>query len=373
MSATLPEEAYALGLTALSPALGPRRLREILGEFEPPQAWAALCRGTLPDGLVASPRQPDVDRTRAAWELSALAIDLPQLWDRSRAMGAQVAVLGRPGYPARLADDIAPPAVLCWLGDLSLLDRPAVAIVGTRSASFVGKAIAQEFGRDLATAGVAVVSGLATGIDGAAHTGALQRTTGGAVGVIAGGLDVVYPPSHQELWWEVGRRGLLLSEAAPGVRPEAWRFPQRNRIIAALADVLVVVESRLSGGSMHTVREAEQRGRQVLAVPGSVRSPLAAGTNQLLTDGCAPARDALDVLVALGMVTESGRGRRTPELEADYPFAWLLRLLEVEPLDADGLAARSGCSLEEVAVAIANLEGAGLLAQRDGWYEAVHR
>jgi len=372
MTPGLPLEAYALGLTALNPALGPRRLRELLAEYSPPAAWEAIAAEALPEHLVASPRQPDAAATRAAWRQSAAALDLDGLWDRSEAMGAHVAVLGQPGYPGRLADDIAPPAVLCWLGDISLLDRPAVAIVGTRSASFVGKAVAEEFGRELALAGLAVVSGLATGIDGAAHRGALLPGTGPspAVGVIAGGLDVVYPPSHRQLWREVSRRGLLLGESAPGLRPEAWRFPQRNRIIAALADVVVVVESRLTGGSMHTVREAEQRSRPVLAVPGSVRSPLSAGTNQLLADGCTPARDCLDVLVALGLATE---GAKRGPARVELPHQWVLKLLQNESLDADGIAVRGGCSLEDVAMAIADLEGAGLVAQRDGWYESLVR
>ena len=174
----------------------------------------------------------------------------------------------------------------------------------------------RELGRDLGRAGVRVVSGLALGIDAAAHHGALDaEADGGAppIGVVGSGLDVTYPRAHGALWTAVAAAGVLVGEAPLGAAPEPWRFPARNRIIAALGSVVVVVESHPRGGSRHTVDAAEARGRQVLAVPGSVRSPASRFTNELLADGCHPARDVTDVLVALGLERVERHGSvRTP-------------------------------------------------------------
>src|SRR5258705_11936294 len=162
--------------------------------------------------------------------------------------------------------------------------------------------MAFELGHDLAAAGVRVVWGLALGIDGAAHAGALAAPGGAPpVAVVGSGPDVVYPRRHADLWRRVVDAGVLFSESPMGAAPEGWRFPLRNRIIAALADVLVVVESRHQGGSRHTVDAAADRDRTILAVPGPVRSPLSADPNELLHQGAGPARDVVDVLVALGL------------------------------------------------------------------------
>src|SRR5262249_15322114 len=156
-------------------------------------------------------------------------------------------------------------------GSLAALDRPRVGLVGTRRCTPTGKSVARQLGRELAACGVAVVSGLAIGIDGCAHQGALAARAAPPVGVVGSRLDVVYPKSHRRLWDDVAAAGVLLSEAPLGAPPEPWRFPARNRILAALSDVVVVVESHAAGGSMHTVRAAVDRGIPVMAVPGSVR------------------------------------------------------------------------------------------------------
>ena len=219
-------------------------------------------------------------------------------------------VLGRPGYPEGLAEDPLPPPVLFGRGSWSAMASPSVAIVGTRHATVGGMEVAAALGSDLAAAGVTIVSGLAKGIDGAAHRGALSVDGGPPpVAVVGSGLDVVYPRCNHGLWEAIAERGLLCSEGPPGTRPAAHRFPARNRILAALADVVVVVESRVRGGSLLTVSEAQQRGVPVMAVPGSVRSPASEGTNLLLVDGAPPAVDALDVLVALGLEAASGPPR----------------------------------------------------------------
>jgi DNA processing protein len=188
--------------------------------------------------------------------------------------------------------------------------------------------------------------------------------------VVGSGVDVVYPPSHRTLWEEVASAGLLLSEAPLGARPEAWRFPVRNRIIAALAEVVVVVESAEKGGSRHTVEAAMARDRPVMAVPGSVRSPVSTYTNGLLADGCHPVRDALDVLVALGLST-------APQTPADIRPAPgtdeepVLDALGWEPATFDDLCSRTARSPGLVSVALARLQAGGWVAERAGWWERV--
>jgi DNA processing protein len=217
---------------------------------------------------------------------------------------------------------------------------------------------------------VAIVSGLALGIDGAAHRGVLDAG-GRPVGVVGCGLDVVYPTRHRDLWERVRDAGLLLSEAPLGVRPAAWRFPARNRIIAALAHLVVVVESHAAGGSMHTVREADDRSIQVMAVPGSVRSPAAAGTNRLLAEGSAPVRDATDILVALGLSAASRAA--TPDMREppDAAGRSVLAAFDWEPATLEHLAMRTGLPLPDLALALESLLAKGWVESAGGWYERV--
>ena len=277
---------------------------------------------------------------------------------------------GAPGFPARLAADPDPPAVLFARGDPGVLDGRRVAIVGTRRCTRYGREVAYELGRDLSAEGVRVVSGLALGIDGAAHRGALAGGGAPPVAVVGSGADVVYPRSHGGLWEQVATAGLLLSEAPLGARPEPWRFPVRNRVIAALAEVVVVVESPEKGGSRHTVEAAIVRDVPVMAVPGSVRSPVSSYPNGLLADGCHPVRDALDILVALGLSS-------APQPAADIrpppgpEEAAVLDALGWEPATFDHLCARSGGSPGQVSVALAGLQSGGWAGERAGWWERI--
>jgi DNA processing protein len=262
------------------------------------------------------------------------------------------------------------------------LNQRRVAIVGSRNCTRYGRDVAYELGRDLAEAGVAVVSGLALGVDGAAHAGALGARGGAAdaagrtIGVVGSGLDVVYPRRHARLWDQVAAVGVLLSEAPLGAAPEPWRFPLRNRIIAALAEVVVVVESLHTGGSRHTVEAALARDRAVMAVPGPVRSPTSDLPNGLLAEGCAPARDALDVLVALGLSSSSARSaasaapadnRPTPERAA----ASVLDALGWQPASFEQVVLATGRPAGEVSVLLAHLEQGGWVVGSGGWWERV--
>jgi DNA processing protein len=278
---------------------------------------------------------------------------------------------GDPWWPPQLLDDPSPPERLYVSGDPSVLDRPRVAIIGTRRCSAAGRQTARELGHDLADAGVCVVSGLAYGIDAAAHAGALEGTAP-PVAVVGTGLDVLYPAQNSHLWRAVAAKGAVLSEYPAGTPPERWRFPARNRIIAALADVVVVVESHAAGGSMHTVEAALERDRTVMAVPGSVRSPACAGTNALLAAGSPPARDATDVLVALGLDAEVWRRGRP--LAAELPDGDAGRVLEAigfEPSSLEQIADRLEAPLGPVSVHLLSLEADGWIVQQAGWYERL--
>ena len=219
--------------------------------------------------------------------------------------GIGVTWWGAPTYPAALIDDPEPPGVLFWRGSLTALDRPCVALVGTRRATPDGRAIAFELGRDLAAAGVCVVSGLALGIDGAAHAGAVRGSAGpGAAGHGGCGRQRrrrALPPPPPQLWEEVVATGAVVSETLPGAPAEAWRFPVRNRIIAGLSRMVVIVESHRAGGSLITAEAALARGVELRVVPGSVHSAASAGSNQLLYDGPGPVRSARDILDGLGL------------------------------------------------------------------------
>ncbi|MDP8937388.1 MAG: DNA-protecting protein DprA, partial [Actinomycetota bacterium] len=209
------------------------------------------------------------------------------------------------------------------------------------------------------------------GIDGAAHVGALQARAGPPVGVVGSGLDVVYPRAHARLWDSVAGAGLLVTEAPMGARPEPWRFPVRNRVIAALAEVVVVVESQAAGGSQYTVEAAQARGRTVMAVPGPVRSPTSAGPNALLAEGCAPARDATDILVALGLSTATTAPRPDVRPEPGPAEALVLEALGWEPTSLEQVVTRSACPPGTVSVALARLERDGWATVSGGWWERV--
>ena len=372
MTITAHDAAAAL---ATLPLMGPARLLAVIRAWRPEEAWhRVLARRTLSDPDVAEACRPDPTGVTALWAQAARDLDPTAIGDAHRAAGVSVHVLSQAGYPAHLATDHQPPAVLFVKGALDCLDLPRVAIVGTRRCTRYGHDVAHRLGRELAAAGVVVVSGLAKGIDGAAHEGALSVASAPPVGVVGSGHDVVYPAVHRSLWRRVAEAGALLSEAPLGARPEQWRFPARNRIIAALAQAVVVVESHAAGGSMHTVEAANDRGRAILAVPGPVVSPASAGTNRLIGDGCGPALDTQDVLVALGLDAPAPRrsgAPRQPSLPAppDGPAAEVLDALGWAPATLDQLLGRTGLRPGPAAVALAELEAGGWVAATGGWWE----
>jgi DNA processing protein len=364
-SSCYPQWAYAAALAAL-PLQTPRRLRRLVELAEPSVVWAMLQNGERP--LVGI--DPVVWR---AWHgVSASLLD--QTADKCITHNVTVATIHDGAYPTALIGDPSAPAVLFMIGDTSALSSRRVGVIGTRTATRRGRHFARRLGEELANESVCVVSGLARGIDVESHVGALAATLQGAtppVAVVASGPDVVYPREHAGVWAEVAERGLIVSESPPGVRPETHRFPMRNRVIAALSEVLVVVESRTSGGSMITVREAMKRDITVMAVPGAVDVTSSEGTNMLLRDGCAPVMSVDDVLMALGLDNRRAAGWCD---HREMPFddeRRILSLMGHSPRSLDEVALLSARSVVDVAVLLGRLEAKGWVAYEDGWWEAL--
>jgi DNA processing protein len=278
---------------------------------------------------------------------------------------------GERGYPAQLLDlGVDAPRRLFGCGGreaLAGLDRDrAVTIVGARRASSYGLRVAEELGRQLASAGLVVISGMARGIDAAAHRGALAGG-GPTIAVLGGGPDVVYPSSERRLYGDILRCGAAISEVTPGRPPGRGSFPVRNRIMAALAPLTVVVEAAQPSGSLITARRALELGRELGAVPGQVTSRASEGTNGLLADGAAPIRHAQDVLDRLLGVGVSAAGRPGPALEPQ--LARVVELVEAGGASGDALAAAAEITAGEAAVALARLELLGYLqVDADGRY-----
>jgi DNA processing protein len=264
--------------------------------------------------------------------------------------------LGKAGYPRRLLDAPRPPKVLWAEGDLALLDRPCVAIVGTRRATAYAERVARELGRVLALAGATVVSGLARGVDACAHRGALDAG-GGTAAVLGTGLDVVFPKAHAGLQRTIAERGLLLSELEPGDAAHGGSFPERNRIIAALCAATIVVEGGEQSGALITARHALDMGRDVGAVPGPIDVPQSAGSNRLLADGAVVIASMADALTLAGLVAPM-RASELPEQGAERR---LWDALANGPADLDTLCARAALPAHEGLAAVSGLEIRGMI------------
>lgn len=287
------------------------------------------------------------------------------------ATGVSMLVYGMPSYPAALDDlctcddaGISPaPPVLFARGDLTLLDRPAVAIVGTRHASAAGLRAAERIARDCADAGATVISGLARGIDAAAHTGALVAS-GATVGIIGTGIDVAYPADHRGLQERIAREGLLLTELPPGQRATRGSFPERNRLIAALAQVTIVVEAGRKSGALLTAKAAEALNRTVAAVPGAFENASCLGSNELLRDGAQIIATTDDALALLRLAGADPRASFPPPALSDAERA-VWDVLGQAPLDLDLVVERAGWAAEACLAAVTTLELKGLVRATD--------
>lgn len=363
---TAPDAAERLARIRLlrSPRIGPVTFHGLLARFG--SATAALER--LPE--IAA-------RGGAPYRPAAEALAAQECEAVERA-GARHVFHDDAHYPLALAATDQPPPILTVRGELHLLDQPAVAMVGARNASAGAVRLARDFAGDLAARGFAVVSGLARGIDAAAHNGALNAQTadGGTIAVIAGGIDVVYPPEHAALQDRIAAQGLLVAEMPPGVEPQARHFPARNRIIAGLAAGTVVVEAATQSGSLITARLAAEFGREVMAVPGSPLDSRSHGCNRLIRDGAILVQSAADIAELVD--TFAGTARSTfREAAGAYAApadaeelveagAAIADLLGTAPVSIDEIVRQSGAPAGLVQDALIDLELAGRLLRHAG-------
>ncbi len=335
---------------SMAPGLGPVLLHRLLAAFGEPAAVLAasekdLCRVPGVGHAVASGLKPD--------ELAAAADK--QLEQAAR---QQVTILHiqHDAYPELLRHIYRPPVVLFVKGDIELLCQAGVAIVGSRAATVYGRKVAAEFGAALAREGLVVISGVALGIDGAAHSGAL--TTGKTIGVLGCGLDVVYPRQHRHLYGEISQHGALVTENPFGTSPEPFRFPARNRIISGLSLGVVVVEAAQRSGSLITAGLALDQGREVFAVPGRIDSGKSSGVHKLLQDGALLVSSADEILAELRGGTPVDKADNSPEdvLELSRDEKKVYGLLDVYGLSIDEIIQLSGMRAEKVAEILLLLE-----------------
>lgn len=365
-----PDTAYVASLAGFQ-RMTTSRLAALLAGRTAEEAFAIATGEMRPPATIGGLFARDAELA-VQWRADGVRREPEAVWESCVAGGVAVVVPGDPLYPPQLLDDPRRPAVLFVRGDLGVLDGRRVGIVGTRNATQRGRETAARFGYELAAADVVVVSGLARGIDGAAHRGALAIERARPVAVVGNGPDRPYPKQHADLWEEVAARGALITEWPPGTQPDAFRFPLRNRILAALVEVLVVVESRERGGSLITAREAAERGVEVFAVPGSIHSRAAIGTNQLLCDGAAPVTETADVLMALGLdQRRAGRRRFDPRQRPSGADAEAVTVCRSGPKTLEQVAAELDVPLADAAMSIARLEHAGWLRETAGWFEVV--
>jgi DNA processing protein len=347
------EEAFARIRLLRSPNVGPVSYAQLLRRFG--NAQAAI--EALPDLASRGGRdyRPAM-RERIEDEVAA-----------ARRAGARYLFHDSPDYPVLLGEIEGAPPILIVRGDASLASRPCVAIVGARNASAAAVKLARDFAAALAEAGFVVVSGLARGIDGAAHRGALPAT----IGVIASGIDVAYPPQHADLQEQIASEGLLIAEQPPGTEPRGSHFPSRNRIIAGLASGTLVVEAAPKSGSLITARLAAEAGREVMAIPGSPLEPRAQGCNQLIREGAVLVQSPEDVAELMSGFDGTPRSTfreplsagwdAAPEDLAEAEPADIAGLLTTAPVAVDELIRQSGASAAEVQMALLELEISGKL------------
>ena len=329
-------DAALLGAAlSLAPGVGRVRFRELLDRHLDHEA--ALAEAVPEEG-----RGPLLGAARA-------------LLDSAEAVGARALSYGSADYPSRLRELPDPPALLFARGALEWVEMgPTVAIVGTRAATSYGERVTREIAGQLARGGALVISGMARGIDAAAHRGALE--SGGRTAAVLGtGIDIAYPAAHRRLHADIGACGLLLTEQPPGEKASGGSFPERNRIIAALSDLVIVVEAPVKSGALITASRALELGRMVAAVPGPIDSPQSAGSNELLRDGAQCIASAADALALVGLTAPP----RAPARDVEGPDRVVWDALGRGALDLDTLASTTALPAREVLAAVTRLELSG--------------
>ena len=342
------------------PGVGPILYKEFMAHFGSAQETLAAAptldtEGRITAKILAHLQAPD-------WA----AVDADITWAEST--GNLIIHIRDPRYPYRLAQIGDPPPILFIRGDVSVLDRPQIAIVGTRNPSPTGRDTARFFARELATAGLVVTSGLAYGIDAIGHEGALEAENGRTVAVVATGLDRVYPSENLALAHRIAERGALVTEYPPGTPTMGANFLRRNRIISGLSLGTLVVEASTRSGSLVTARAASEQGREVFSIPGSIYNPLSRGCHVLIREGAKLVENANDILneIALAKAATSVRPPATPTPPLDGDYKKVMDCFGYDPLSIDALIEQSGLTPAVVSSMLLVLELRGLLAAQPG-------
>ncbi len=360
-------QRFAVFRLALSSGIGPCRFAQLLDQFgDPIAALAGLTDMRRKDVRIASHKDAE----------AAIA--------KAKAVGADILLRGDEAYPFRLAETARPPLALYNIGDQAILNQRMVGIVGARNASAAAKRFVEDIAQDLSNAGVAVVSGLARGIDAAAHRGSLE---GLPVGVVAGGIDVVYPPENKDLQASIAANGVLVAESPIGAKPTDRHFPRRNRIVAGLAAGVVVIEAAKRSGSLITARFALEENREVMAIPGFPGDPRSRGANRLIQEGAAMVQSADDILQILHAPqpepairqvkpkrqakpapTPEPRSKASPEADAGIsdPKDRVLSALGAAPVTVDELARECQLRASAAAAILLDLELEGAVERLPG-------
>ena len=353
VAASTPEAWATLSLKALPY----QALVALLRAFGNPSAVLAATRAQL--GAVV----PDVVAARVQQPVAPEALAATRAWLANPAH--EIIAWDDPDYPRALLDLGHAPPALFFVGRRELLNRPALAIVGSRNATAQGLLNARAFAHALSQAGLTIVSGLAVGVDAAAHEGALEGV-GSTLAVVGTGLDRVYPARNRDLAHRIAEHGGLISEFPPGTPPREANFPRRNRLISGLARGALVVEAALSSGSLITARYAGEQGREVFAIPGSIHSPLSKGCHKLIREGAKLVETAQDILEELGMgAATAGIAPRAARPVSDIE-ARVLDALGGDAADVDTLVARTAMTSDVVVAALTGLELAGQVAAIPG-------
>ena len=343
---TIPSRSLPWLRLSLTPGLTGGACRRLLSRFETASSILEQSRATLEQVL-----DPAVAAAVVHGPGSDL-LDAALAW--AQAPGNEIIALDAPYYPPLLKETPDPPLILYAAGHTELLQRTAVAIVGSRNATAQGMRDAEAFARALAQSGICVVSGLALGIDAASHRGAID-TPGSTIAVLGSGIDIVYPRRNADLCEQIRTGGLLLSEFALGTPPIAANFPRRNRIISGIARGCLVVEAAIASGSLVTARLAADQGRDVFAIPGSIHSPLSRGCHHLIKQGAKLVEKAEDILEELGVVT-----RPTQLVDARASVAHesqkVMSALDYHPCDIDTLVSRTRMSIDKILPLLTELE-----------------
>lgn len=333
---------------------------QLLAALGSPEQIYATSRQRLRDYL------PEAVANAIAAGPNADITDQIQSWLQQE--GNALVTLADAAYPRLLLDISNPPPLLYAKGELSLLNAPSLAIVGSRSASAQGEKNAEQFAGALSQSGFCIVSGMALGIDAAAHRGALQAG-GSTIAVVGTGLDIVYPARNRQLAHQIASQGLIISEFALGTPSIAKNFPRRNRIISGLSQGCLVVEANLQSGSLITARLALEQGREVFAIPGYIHSPQAKGCHQLIKQGAKLVDDMGDILTELGGMhghkSGASKAKRVQQAtaESDSP---LLKALGFEPISLDTLVEQSGLTVEDLSAMLLVLELEGQVTSLPG-------